>query len=109
MKRTKVTFSEAKLNYSCDLMRALAHPLRLRILEYIDEEGETNVNKIYRSLNIEQSITSQHLRVLRLADVVQCERDGKMVLYKIKYDVVTKAERAISNFKKKEKELASRS
>lgn len=105
MKRTKVTFSEAKLNYSCDLMRALAHPLRLRILEYIDDEGETNVNKIYRSLNIEQSITSQHLRVLRLADVVQCERDGKMVVYKIKYDVVTKAERALNNFISKEREL----
>ena len=105
MKRTKVTFSDAKLNYSCDLMRALAHPLRLRILEYIDDEGETNVNKIYRSLNIEQSITSQHLRVLRLADVVQCERDGKMVVYKIKYDVVTKAERALNNFLSKEREL----
>jgi ArsR family transcriptional regulator len=74
-------------------------------LEYIDDEGETNVNKIYRSLNIEQSITSQHLRVLRLADVVQCERDGKMVVYKIKYDVVTKAERALNNFISKEREL----
>jgi len=89
-------------------MRALAHPLRLRILEFIDQEGETNVNKIYRSLNIEQSITSQHLRVLRLADVVQCEREGKMVLYKIKYDVVTKAEKAITNFNKRELELANR-
>ena len=108
MKRTKVTFSEAKLNYSCDLMRALAHPMRLRILEYIDDEGETNVNKIYRSLNIEQSITSQHLRVLRLADVVQCEREGKMVVYKIKYDVVTKAETALNNFLAKEKELTNR-
>ena len=107
MKRTKVTFSEAKLNYSCDLMRALAHPLRLRILEYIDTEGETNVNKIYRSLNIEQSITSQHLRVLRLADVVQCERDGKMVVYKIKYDVVSKAENALNNFLAKEKDLSN--
>jgi ArsR family transcriptional regulator len=108
MKRTKVVFSEAKLNYSCDLMRALAHPLRLKILEFIDNVGETNVNKIYRSLNIEQSITSQHLRVLRLADVVDCERDGKMVLYKIKYDVVTKAEKALKNFLAKEKQFVSR-
>ncbi|MEE9372754.1 MAG: metalloregulator ArsR/SmtB family transcription factor [Saprospiraceae bacterium] len=108
MKRTKVTFSEAKLNYSCNLMRALAHPLRLRILEYIDVEGETNVNRIYRSLNIEQSITSQHLRVLRLADVVHCERNGKMVVYKIKYDVVSKAERALNNFLAKEKVVVTK-
>lgn len=108
MKRTKVMFSEAKLNYSCDLMRALAHPLRLKILEYIDSVGETNVNKIYRSLNIEQSITSQHLRILRLADVVQCERNGKMVLYRLKYDVITKADTALKNFLKRDEELAQR-
>ena len=70
MKQTKVRFSSDKLNYSCNLMRALAHPLRLKILEYIDQKGETNVNKIYRELQIEQSITSQHLKILRLAGVV---------------------------------------
>ena len=79
MKQTKVKFSSEKLNYSCNLMRALAHPLRLKILEFIDNQGTTNVNRIYNTLKIEQSITSQHLKILRLADVVRSEREGKMV------------------------------
>ncbi len=98
MKQTKVRFSSDKLNYSCNLMRALAHPLRLKILEFIDQKGETSVNKIYHKLQIEQSITSQHLKILRLAGVVDGKRDGKKVFYTINYQVVMKASKALNNF-----------
>lgn len=98
MKQTKVKFSSDKLNYSCNLMRALAHPLRLKIIEYIDQHGTTNVNRIYNTLGIEQSITSQHLKILRLADVVTSEREGKMVFYNINYPVVEKAHKAVQRF-----------
>ena len=59
MKGTKVTFDNEKLHYSSELMRALAHPLRLKILEFIDTNKSINVNKIYSNLDLEQSITSQ--------------------------------------------------
>lgn len=98
MKQTKVRFSSDKLDYSCNLMRALAHPLRLKILEYIDQRGETNVNKIYHELMIEQSITSQHLKILRLAGVVDGRREGKKVYYTVNYDIVTKASKAVDRF-----------
>lgn len=98
MKQTKVRFNSDKLNYSCNLMRALAHPLRLKILEYIDQKGETNVNKIYHQLQIEQSITSQHLKILRLAGVVLDRREGKKVYYTINYPVVAKANKAVNRF-----------
>jgi len=52
MKGTKVVFNHEKLHYSSELMRALAHPLRLRILEFIDQQGAINVNKIYKALEI---------------------------------------------------------
>ena len=98
MKQTKVRFSSDKLNYSCTLMRALAHPLRLKILEYIDQKGETNVNKIYNTLKIEQSITSQHLKILRLAGIVDGRRDGKKVYYTINYDIIHRADKAVQRF-----------
>jgi len=98
MKTTKVRFSSDKLNYSCNLMRALAHPLRLKILEFIDQKGETNVNKIYHQLQIEQSITSQHLKILRLAGVVIGRREGKKVYYTINYPVVERASKAVDRF-----------
>jgi DNA-binding transcriptional ArsR family regulator len=98
MKQTKVKFSNDKLNYSCNLMRALAHPLRLQILDFIDKNGTTNVNSIYHTLNIEQSITSQHLKILRMADVVNSERDGKLVYYTLNYPIIEKANFAVQRF-----------
>ena len=47
MRKTKVIFNNEKLQVSSDLMRALAHPLRLKILQFIDKHGTINVNKIY--------------------------------------------------------------
>jgi ArsR family transcriptional regulator len=79
-------------------MKALAHPLRLKILEFIDSQGIINVNRIYNTLQIEQSVTSQHLRLLRMAGVVNAKKDGKYVHYDINYDVLVKAERAVNNF-----------
>ncbi len=98
MKKTKVTFNAVKLDYSCELMRALAHPLRLRILQFIDNQGVVNVNKIYNALKIEQSVTSQHLSVIKLAGVVFTEKNGKYVHCKINYDCVDRAQVAVSNF-----------
>jgi ArsR family transcriptional regulator len=106
MKKTKVTFNAVKLDYSCELMRALAHPLRLRILQFIDNQGVVNVNKIYNALKIEQSVTSQHLSVLKLAGVVFTEKSGKYVHCKINYDCVDRAQVAVSNFLGKNKKTA---
>ncbi|MCB0659538.1 MAG: helix-turn-helix transcriptional regulator [Saprospiraceae bacterium] len=98
MKGTKVTFDSDKLNYSSELMRALAHPLRLKILDYIDNHKSINVNKIYSSLELEQSITSQHLKILRMAGVVSVEVSGKFHIYQINYDVIEKASFAVNRF-----------
>jgi len=98
MNRTKVTFNHEKLNTSCEIVRALAHPLRLKILEFIDENRRINVNKIYNTLQIEQSITSQHLRILRLAGLVFAERSGKFIHYTLNYPALEVAQTAIDHF-----------
>jgi len=98
MRKTKVAIDTEKLQYSVDLMRALAHPLRLRILKFIDEHEKINVRKIYSSLGLEQSITSQHLGILRNAGVLHVIKDGKFKHYHIDYKVVTRAEKAVKNF-----------
>jgi DNA-binding transcriptional ArsR family regulator len=86
MRKTKVNISNDRLQESAEILRAVAHPLRMKILEFIDKNDEINVNKIYNTLNLEQSITSQHLRILRVAGIVLTERDGKYIHYSIDYD-----------------------
>ena len=81
MKKTKVTFDQEKLQYSSDLMRALAHPLR-----------------IYNSMKIEQSITSQHLKILKNVGIVDNNKEGKFKHYQIDYDKMEKVVKAINNF-----------
>ncbi|MEY3052525.1 MAG: hypothetical protein RLY31_2310 [Bacteroidota bacterium] len=98
MRKAKVNISDHKLQDSSETLRALAHPLRLRILEFIDQNGVVNVNKIYKSLKLEQSITSQHLRILRLAGLVVTIREGKFIHYKVDYDKVNNAVISIGRF-----------
>jgi ArsR family transcriptional regulator len=98
MNRTKVTFNREKLDLSCEIVRALAHPLRLKILEFIDQNHKIQVNRIYNTLKIEQSITSQHLRILRLAGLVHAERDGKYIHYSLNYRRLEVAQTAIDHF-----------
>ena len=64
-------------------MRALAHPLRLRIIRLLLEQQPVSVQTIYTNLKIEQSVASQHLRILREANLVFTERQGKYIDYLI--------------------------
>ena len=98
MRKAKVSINDDKLQVSSDILRALAHPLRLKILEFIDQNEVINVNKIYNTLKLEQSITSQHLRILRMAGLVATVRDGKFIHYKVDYDKLSNAVKAIGNF-----------
>lgn len=98
MRKAKVNINHEKLEVSSEILRAIAHPLRLKILEFIDQNDLINVNKIYNTLNLEQSITSQHLRILRTAGLVQTERDGKFIHYSIDYDKVKLAVEAVNAF-----------
>jgi DNA-binding transcriptional ArsR family regulator len=83
--RPEGTLHPRQLEQTHALMRALAHPLRLRMLEYLDKNRSVNVNKIYKALKLEQSITSQHLRILRAAGLVECRREGKFIFYSVAY------------------------
>ncbi len=98
MRKAKVIINQEKLADSSEILRALAHPLRMRILEFIDQNDEINVNKIYNTLRLEQSITSQHLRILRIAGLVETNREGKFIHYSINYDRMQHAMRAIDGF-----------
>ncbi len=103
--KTKFTIKHEELQESSEILRALAHPLRMKILEFIDEHGIVNVNKIYNTLKLEQSITSQHLRILRIVGLVVTERDGKFVHYSLNYDRLKQSVLAVNGFTKASAEV----
>jgi DNA-binding transcriptional ArsR family regulator len=65
--------------------RALTHKQRLKILELIHKNGNMTVSPIYQKLGIEQSLTSQHLAILRQSRIVNTTRSGKHIYYSINY------------------------
>ena len=98
MKISKVTLNPERVSKAWVIAHALAHPLRLKIIDFVHRQGTTNVNNIYNALKIEQSITSQHLKILREANIVVFERDGKFVHYSINYNQVEQASNAVRKF-----------
>jgi DNA-binding transcriptional ArsR family regulator len=98
MRRVNLDIDDAKLQVSSDILRALAHPLRMKILEFIDKNKSINVNKIYNSMKLEQSITSQHLKILRATGLVHTHREGKYIHYSLDYPKIAAANKAIGIF-----------
>lgn len=90
-----LTSGGKEVGISSGLMRAIAHPLRIQILSVIDENGSACVFEIFQKLNLEQSIVSQQLRILRNAGLVATQREGKFISYTINYDKVQKIVTAV--------------
>ena len=103
MRKVKTTIDGEMLRVSSGILRALCHPLRMKILQFIDENDDINVYKIYNTLKLEQSITSQHLRILRNAGIVSTRREGKFIFYHIEYDKVGNVIQSIQSFLEEER------
>jgi ArsR family transcriptional regulator len=65
-----------------DILRTLAHPRRLTILHRL-AEGPVEVGRIATELGASQPNVSQHLAVMRAAGIVEAERDGREVRYRL--------------------------
>lgn len=66
------------------IIRNAAHPLRLRILDFLQHEGEARtVSQIMEACGAEQAIVSQQLRILKDQGILSARRDGNNVRYDI--------------------------
>ncbi|MBV1769266.1 MAG: metalloregulator ArsR/SmtB family transcription factor [Candidatus Desulforudis sp.] len=66
-----------------EFLKALAHPTRLCIVSGLLREEGCNVNQIKECLNLPQSTVSQQLAILRAAGIVEGERRGTEVCYRV--------------------------
>lgn len=67
---------------AADLLRALSHPVRLRMIGLLGG-GELCVKSLEEILGISQSSVSQHLTRLRYAGLIESERRGHLVCYRL--------------------------
>ncbi len=96
---SKVDFGfEADIEKATAILRAISHPLRLKILNYISQNQRVNVNSIYSTLHLDQSITSQQLRILRDARLVIADREGKEIYYSLEVQHIKKIAETLYKF-----------
>ncbi|HEU24747.1 MAG TPA: transcriptional regulator [Mesoaciditoga lauensis] len=74
-----------KLNVSlmAKMSSLFANELRMTILMYLLEKGDTCVGKIVEELGIKQSTVSNQLKILKLGGAVKTRKEGNKIFYSI--------------------------
>jgi DNA-binding transcriptional ArsR family regulator len=67
---------------AAEVLKAVAHPLRLRIVALLCGE-ELHVNALAERLDASPAIVSQQLRILRMNRLVEAEREDGLARYRI--------------------------
>ncbi|MBM4026526.1 MAG: winged helix-turn-helix transcriptional regulator [Planctomycetes bacterium] len=68
--------------HAAEVLKAMAHPLRLQIVELL-QQGERSVGEIVEAVGEKQAITSQQLTLMKGKGVLASRRDGAKVYYRL--------------------------
>jgi DNA-binding transcriptional ArsR family regulator len=71
-----------------EMLKAMAHPTRIAMIEMLYEDRELTVTEIHSTLDIEQAVASNHLSILKSKNILKCRREGKKMFYSLKLDSV---------------------
>ncbi len=74
------------LEKAANMLKAIAHPMRISILSMLEDGIRLTVTQIHRTLEIEQSTASHHLGILKDKGVLNSQREGKNTFYFLKHE-----------------------
>jgi len=83
------------LTKKAEVLKAIAHPVRLCIVKNLIEVNSCNVYTMQSCLDMPQSTVSQHLAKLKSAGIIEGERNGVEIIYKVVNDEVKRVIDAI--------------
>ena len=75
---------ETRLARAAFILKAVAHPVRLRIISLLGEQEELSVGTLCEKVDCEQSAVSHHLINMKLKGLLVSRREGKQVLYSLR-------------------------
>lgn len=84
------TFTVQQLEEMSELLRAIAHPLRIMIIDLLKDGKQLTVTQIQKELHIEQAVASHHLIILKNKDVLDAHRSGKTILYYLRNEYISR-------------------
>ncbi|MCF8235254.1 MAG: metalloregulator ArsR/SmtB family transcription factor [Bacteroidales bacterium] len=80
----KMQLDIMKLEMAASKLRAMAHPMRIAIIDLLNDTEKLSVTQIYKKLKLEQASASHHLNILKNKGVLVSRRDGKKIYYSLK-------------------------
>ncbi len=84
-----IRLEQNKLEKAAYLLKCVAHPIRISIIDLLDQSGSLNVSELQDALRIEQSLLSHHLTNMRDKGLLKTRREGKNVFYSLADVTVT--------------------
>ncbi|MER0439597.1 metalloregulator ArsR/SmtB family transcription factor [Emticicia sp. W12TSBA100-4] len=92
-----IIINKEKFEKAAYILKAVAHPTRLAIIQLLDAQENLMVNEICETLKCEQSLISHHLINMKLRGILQSHKDGLNVYYSLKEREVTNLLTCIEN------------
>jgi DNA-binding transcriptional ArsR family regulator len=87
-------------NMAMNMFVALADPTRRNILELLANRGELSATAIYEQFSVSPQAVSQHLKVLREANLVEMEKRAQKHLYRINPQTLSQFEEWVNNMQR---------
>ena len=79
------------------ICKALAHPTRIRIVEYLKKKDRCICGKIVGMLPLAQSTVSQHLKILKQSGLVQGDIEGLYTCYCLDKEILGRFKETVNN------------
>ena len=89
-------FNEQQVEVVTELLKSIAHPIRMKILCFL-MEGEKNVGEIEQQFGSTISNISQHLTVLRKANIIDRRKEANFMFYSLKDNNIFKLMETLKN------------
>jgi DNA-binding transcriptional ArsR family regulator len=80
--------SQAKYEARARIIKAMAHPTRLFIVDQLAREGERCVCELTEMVGSDMSTVSRHLAMLKEAGIIEDEKRGAQVYYSLRMKCV---------------------
>lgn len=81
--------AKLKAEARSEILKALAHPTRIFIVDLLDREGPRCVCELAEEIGVDMSTVSRHLSQLKSAGILQDEKKGTTVYYSLACDCIS--------------------
>lgn len=96
--KNKNTFVNAeRIDKIADILKVIAHPVRLKVVEALQNDRKLTVSELADYVQAEQSLVSHHLTKMKDKGVLVAKREGKNIYYQLADQQITKVFDCIGN------------